>query len=76
MIRDAIDPDLPLGLGEIPYSSGQIMHLQADLTTLRQDTGFVPQVSFEEGIRRTVAVRRAKMSQGGNNIAWQSINRS
>lgn len=59
LLRDAIDPSLPLGLGEIPYGPGQVMRLQADLTALRQDTGFSPRVSFEEGIRRTVAVRRA-----------------
>ena len=59
MIRDAIDPELPLGLGEIPYAPGQVMHLQADLTSLREDTGFEPKVSFREGIARTVEVRRS-----------------
>ena len=57
--RDAVDPSLPLGIGELPYPPNQVMHLQADLTPLREDTGFEPRVSFEEGIRETVAYWRA-----------------
>lgn len=54
MIRDAINSDLPLGIGEVEYSKQQIMHLQADISTLIKDTGFAPKVSFEEGIRKTI----------------------
>jgi len=54
-IRDLIDPDLPLGFGEVPYRPDQIMHLQADISHLRQATGWSPQVSLDEGLRRTVA---------------------
>ena len=54
ILRNAIDPALPLGLGEIPYGAGQVMHLEADLTDLTRDTGFKPAVSFEEGIRKTI----------------------
>ncbi len=43
-----------LGMGDIPYSEKQVMYLGADLTELRQDTGFEPGVTFEEGIRDTV----------------------
>lgn len=43
-----------LGLGEIPYSSGQVMYLCADIRALTEDVGFVPQYSFEEGIRETI----------------------
>ena len=53
-IRDAIDPALPLGIGEIPYRDQQVMYLCADITSLNKDTGFEPQISFQEGIRRTV----------------------
>lgn len=63
LIRDAVDPTLPLGLGEVPYAPNQVMHLQADLTTLTADTGFVPQVRFEDGIRETVRMRRALREQ-------------
>ena len=43
------------GIGDIPYpESGKIRNLCADISNLTEDTGFVPRVSFEEGIRRTV----------------------
>lgn len=53
-LRDAIDPNLPLGIGEIPYGSLQVMNLQADIRELGKDTGFAPVYSFEKGIRETV----------------------
>ena len=53
-MRDAIDPALPLGLGEVPYGPHQVMHLQADISALQADTGFVPKTPFAEGIRRTM----------------------
>lgn len=63
MIRDAVDPALSLGLGEVSYAPNQVMHLQADLTTLTADTGFSPKVSFEDGIKETVRVRKANMTK-------------
>ena len=60
MIRDAVDPALPLGLGELPYGENQVMHLCADITALAADTGFAPQIPFKEGIARTVAWQKAQ----------------
>ncbi len=54
ILRDAIDPALPLGFGEVAYSPLQVMHLEADLTALQEDTGFEPQTDFESGIRKTI----------------------
>lgn len=53
-LRDAIDPALPLGFGQVPYGPRQVMHLQADIAPLTRDTGFVPATGFEEGIRKTI----------------------
>ena len=52
--RDAVDPSIELGIGELDYYPNQVMHLEADISNLTEDTGFVPQYSFEEGIRETV----------------------
>ena len=30
------------------------MNLCADITNLTEDTGFIPEVEFEEGIKRTI----------------------
>lgn len=54
LLRDAVDPDLPLGFGLVPYSPLQVMHLQADISALNNDTGFIPQIPFEQGIRETI----------------------
>lgn len=54
-VRDEINPDLPLGIGDMEYAPLQVMHLQADITTLKKDTGFEPEYSFEEGIRETIS---------------------
>lgn len=53
-MRDAIDPELPLGLGEVPYGPQQVMYLKADTTALQQDTGWQPATPFEDGIRKTI----------------------
>lgn len=39
-----------LGIGDIPYADKQVMYLGADITQLREDTGFEPKVEFEDGI--------------------------
>ena len=57
IIRDTVDKNLELGIGELPYAENQVMHLQADLSSLTNDTGFEPKISFEEGIERTVMTR-------------------
>lgn len=40
--------------GTVPYMDKQVMHLQADISKLKEDTGFEPKVQFEEGIKETV----------------------
>ncbi len=54
ILRDRINPALPLGFGEIPYSDRQVMHLEADILELQHDTGFVPETEFRDGIARTI----------------------
>lgn len=53
-IRNEINPDLPIGFGDIPYADEQIMYLCADINDLVKDTGFVPDYNFAEGIKETV----------------------
>ena len=60
MLRDAVDPALPLGLGEIPYPPNQVMHLQADISELTEDTGFRPKVPFEEAAKTVVKQYRER----------------
>jgi nucleoside-diphosphate-sugar epimerase len=53
-VRDYIDPALPLGFGEVPYRCDQVMNLSADVTRLKAATGWNPEISLPEGIRKTV----------------------
>ncbi len=53
IIRDIVAPSLSPAFGDIPYAKNQVMHLCADISTLTKDTGFMPEVSFEDGIRAT-----------------------
>lgn len=54
-IRDAIDPTIPLYLGEVPFHGIKQPPSVFDCTELVKDTGYKPQVTFEEGIKRTIA---------------------
>lgn len=48
------DPSL-LGLGELPYPPDQVMHLQADVSRLRDVTGWQPRTTLEDGLKKTIA---------------------
>ena len=52
-IRDAVAPNLSLQFGDIPFKEGQVMHLAADISDLTRDTGWLPQISFSDGVRET-----------------------
>lgn len=54
VLRDAIDQELPVRIGAVPYADKQVMYLCADISDLQHDTGFVPEIEFEEGIQRTI----------------------
>jgi UDP-glucose 4-epimerase len=64
-IRDLVDPRLPLGLGEVPYRPDQVMHLYADISKLQSVTGWKPETSLEEGLRRTVEWFRNESMNAG-----------
>lgn len=63
VIGDCLGETENLGIGEIPCSEKQTINLRADITDLINDTGFRPQVSFEEGIRRTIMWEKTKMKE-------------
>ncbi len=51
-VRDAIDTSLTIGFGEKEYYPHQPMTLVADISELTNDTGFVAEVDFEQGIKK------------------------
>lgn len=54
IVRNVVDPQASLDIGAIPYMPGQVMHLEADISDLTADTGFVPKTLFEDGIKEVV----------------------
>ena len=54
-IRDIINPNLPLGIGELPSMSTQTFSSCVCIDELTKDTGFVPIIKFEEGIKKTIS---------------------
>lgn len=58
VIRDTIDSCLELGIGEIPSMSDKAFSSCVSIGELKKDTGFIPQVTFEEGIKKTIAYYR------------------
>lgn len=59
-IRNATDPTAEIGLGERPYYENQVMVLTADVSALKEDTGYTPSTAFPDGIKKTVAWYRKK----------------
>lgn len=57
-IRDIIDPSLPLGIGEVPYQGTRLPSSCVDMTSLKRDTGFIPEIPFAVGI--TSVIERIK----------------
>lgn len=54
IIHEKINPSLPLGIGDVPYSSESLPMSCVDMEDLERDTGFEPKVSFEDGISRVI----------------------
>lgn len=54
-LRDCVDPSIQIGLGEIPFNGVSLTYNEFDINAVKNDTWFVPEVSFKEGINNTVA---------------------
>ena len=54
-LRDCVDPSIEIGLGKLPFSGVSLTYKEFDIYAVKNDTGFVPKISFKEGINKTVA---------------------
>lgn len=62
-MRDVISPDAALGIGEIAFSGVTLTYKEFDITALKNDTGFIPKISFEEGIKKTAEWMESKLNR-------------
>jgi nucleoside-diphosphate-sugar epimerase len=53
-LRDVVNPSGALQFGKKEYYPHQPMYLCADISELTNDTGWRPEVSFEDGVRRVI----------------------
>jgi UDP-glucose 4-epimerase len=53
-MRDQADPEAEPGLGEIPFTGVSLTYREFDVTAVKNDTGVIPEISFREGIKRTL----------------------
>ncbi len=60
VIRDNVNPQLSLGLGDISYSEKQVMYLCADTTNIITDLHYEYKYTFLEGICETIAWAKEK----------------
>lgn len=63
-MKNQINPEMEIGLGEIPFHGVSLSYEEFDVNAVKDDTGFVPQFSFAEGIRNTADWLREAMKNG------------
>ncbi len=59
-MRDIINPEYKVVLGNMALNSNQPTNLCVDISSLTNDTGFVPQFTFEDGVRKTIEWMKAE----------------
>lgn len=61
-MRDIVDPEAEIGLGDIPFKGIDISYDQFDLKKVQCDTGYVNRVPFSDGIKMTAEYIRSEMN--------------
>lgn len=59
-MKNIVDPEAEIGLGDIPFKGIDISYSQFDLKKVEHDTGYQNKVSFAEGIKMTAEYIRGE----------------
>lgn len=54
-IHNLIDSSLPIGIGDVPYTTTQLPNSCVNLLPIMRDTGFKPKICFEKGVKDIIA---------------------
>lgn len=54
IIKGALKSSVTVDYGAVPYKIDQVMHLEADISRIRQLTGWAPAITLEQGINRLI----------------------
>lgn len=60
-MRDIVDPEAEIGLGDIPFKGMDISYDQFDLKKVERDTGYINQITFTQGIKMTADYIRGEV---------------
>lgn len=52
-MKNIVDPDAEIGLGDIPFKGVDISYSQFALKKVEEDTGYINKIPFAEGIKMT-----------------------
>jgi nucleoside-diphosphate-sugar epimerase len=61
-LRDIAAAEMELVFGEIPFRQDQVFHMEADISRLREATGWWPRIDLASGLRETVDWHKLQMS--------------
>ena len=64
VVRDVIDPDIPLYFGAIPFNGVSLPAETFDCSMLVEHTGYSPEISFQEGMKITVQWLQEQVKEG------------
>lgn len=53
-LLDVMGINSTIGYGDLPYGDNTVMHLAVDISKIKNEIGFEPQISFIEGIEKTI----------------------
>ena len=62
VIRDKVNPSIPLVFGQVPFRPDQVMHLEADISKLSTAIKWQPEVSLTKGLENTVSRLRGELA--------------
>ena len=63
-MKNIVDPEAEIGLGDIPFKGIDISYSQFDLKKVKKDTGYRNKISFAEGIKMTADYIREEQTIG------------
>jgi nucleoside-diphosphate-sugar epimerase len=66
IIRDIINPNAELGIGELPQMSKQTFSSCVNIDDLLKDTDYKASTTFEEGIKKTIDWYKEQLGKGEN----------
>lgn len=54
LIKEALKSPVNVDYSAVPYKDDQVMHLEADISKIKQLSGWTPEITIEQGIERLV----------------------